>query len=241
MVESKERIVIYVSLQYSYIYAKSGSFYAIDDTYITINLYEALPMGVYSKEIFGGVPTPVVGDQGASTACGNYDASHSLSCAVIETIIEGYIAFSATNNSISSLDQAKQFASNITKPLVDNGDITGEHLAHIQEWIGRHYQLFSGRTSGMPCEKKLLGKILEKCDAAQCAEIAEVQKLKAQLCAAKEKALAKYGPAICKEVMTFVQRYGRSFDQSYIKEWTDMCCGTTTVPEINATDPSLMR
>jgi hypothetical protein len=180
-------------------------------------------MGVYSKELFGGVPTPVVGDQGACTACGNNDASHSLASAVIETMIEGYLAFSASNDSITSLDQAKQFVSSITKELVDNGDLNATHIEHINAWLSRHYKMFSGNPTGMPCEKKLLGKILENCEATDCPEIAEVQKLKAQLCAAKAKALAKYGPSVCKEVMTFIQRYGKSFDQTYIKEWTDMC------------------
>lgn len=198
-------------------------------------------MGVYSKEIFGGVPTPVIGDQGASTACGNYDASHSLSSAVIETIIEGYIAFSAANDTITSLNQAKQFASTFTKPLVDNGDLTGTHLEHIQCWIDKHTHLFVNRAAGMPCEKKLFCKILEKCDASASPEIAEFQKIKAQLCAATEKALAKYDSAICKEVVTFIQRYGRTFDQTYIKEWSDMCGGVTTVAEAATTDPSLMR
>lgn len=185
-------------------------------------------MGVYSKELFGGVPTPVVGDQGACTACGRNDASGSLSTAVIETMIEGYLAFSAANDSITSLDQAKQFISNITKELVDNGDLDAAHIGHIQTWLNKHYKMFSGNPTCMPCEKKLFGKILENCDAADCPDIAEVQKLKAQLCAAKAKALTKYGPAICKEVTSFIQRYGKSFDQTYIKEWSDMCGATTT-------------
>lgn len=190
-------------------------------------------MGIYSKEVFGGIPTPVTGDQGATTACGNNDASHAMSCAVIETIIEGYIAFSASNGTVTSLDQAKQMASNITKELVDNGDMTATHLEHINAWVGAHYKMFSNNATGMPCEKKLLCKILERCDAEGCPEIAEVQKLHAQLRAAKAKALAKYGPSICKEVMAFIQRYGRSFDQTYIKEWTDIC-GATSTTEISA-------
>ena len=193
-------------------------------------------MGIYSKEVFGGVPTPIVGDQGASTACGNNDASHPISCAVIETIIEGYLAFTAANDSINSLDQAKQFVSNITKELVDNGDISGTHIEHINAWLSRHYKMFSSQPAGMPCEKKLLGKILENCDATDCPEIAEVQKLKAQLCAAKAKALAKYSPAICKEITTFIQRYGKSFDQTYIKEWSDICgaASTTSISSVPA-------
>ena len=195
-------------------------------------------MGIYSKEVFGSVGAPMLGDQSAAPACGNHDASCSIAAAVIETIIEGYIAFSASNDTITSIDQAKQFASNITKTMVDNGDITGTHLEHIQAWIGRHYQIFSGRLSCMPCEKKLMGKILENCDVADCPDIKEVQELKAKLCAAKAKALAKYGPTICKEVMTFIQRYGRSFDQTYIKAWTDICGTTTeTQPTITINNP----
>lgn len=185
-------------------------------------------MGIYSKEVFGGVAAPIVTDQGSATACANHDASHSLSCAVIETIIEGYLAFSASNDTITSTEQAKQVVSTITKELVDNGDITSTHLDHINAWLDRHYKLFSGRHTGMPCEKKLIGKIMENCDAEECPEIAEVQKLKAQLCAAKAKALAKYGPSICKEVMTFIQRYGKSFDQTYIDEWKSICTGSST-------------
>ena len=194
-------------------------------------------MGVYSKEVFGGELTPAVGDQGSSTACGNNDASHSLSCAVIETMIEGYLAFSAANDSISTLDQAKQMVSSITKDLADNGDISATHIEHILAWVERHYAMFSKRGPIVCCEKKLLGKILENCDASECPDIAEVQKLKAQLCSAKAKALAKYGPAICKEVMAFIQRYGKSFDQTYIREWSDICgvTSTTTVATVPAT------
>ncbi len=194
-------------------------------------------MGIYSKEVFGGVLTPINGDQGTATACGNHDASCPIASAVIETIIEGYIAFSASIDNITSIDQAKQFASTFTKEMIDNGELTNVHLEHIQTWIGQHHQIFSGRYAAcMPCEKKLMGKILENCDASECPEIAEVQRLKAQLCAAKAKALAKYGPAICKEVTCFLQRYGRSMDQTYVKAWTDMCGATPTTSIATATD-----
>lgn len=170
-------------------------------------------MGIYSKEVFGGVSTPVVNNNGTSTP---------LSTAVIETMIEGYIAFNAANDTFTSIEQAKQFASDTTKVLVDNGDLTDQNLESIKTWIDRHYKMFSNKS--VPTNNnKLFNKIVATCNPEDCPEIAEVQKLQAQLNSAKAKVLAKYGPSISQEVMTFVQRYGKTFDQTYIKEWTDIC------------------
>lgn len=170
-------------------------------------------MGIYSKEVFGGVSTTIVDNHGTSTP---------LSTAVVETMIEGYVAFNAANDTFTSSEQAKQFVSDITKTLVDNGDLTDQNIETIKTWVDRHYKMFSDKA--LPINNnKLFSKIVATCNPADCPEIAEVQKLQAKLNAAKAKVLAKYGPSISQEVMTFVQRYGKTFDQTYIKEWTDIC------------------
>ena len=182
-------------------------------------------MGIYSKEVFGGDAPSVVADQGASTAFSNYDASHCLGPAVIKTVLEGYVAFSAGNGSMKSVQEAQQFISEFTKELVDNGEITAADLQDIQEWINHHSGIFSGNRGG--CEHKLFGKILCNCtNVSGCPELEEVQKLHSQLQQAKARALAKLEPAICKEVAMFFQRYGRKLDQTYASTWTNFCSPT---------------
>ena len=169
-------------------------------------------MGIYSKEVFGGVSTPIV-DGNSSTP---------LSTAVMTNIIEGYVAFNASNDTFKSVEQAKQFVSDITKTLVDNGDFTEENVNSIKTWVDKHYKMFSSKPVASN-ENKLFARIINSCEADDCPEIAEFQELQMKLNQKKANILAKYGPTISQEVISFVQRYGKTFDQTYIKEWTDMC------------------
>ena len=179
-------------------------------------------MGIYSKEVFGGDAPTVVADQSTNTACSSYDATHCISAAVIKTVLEGYVAFSAENGSMKSTQDAQQFISNFTKELIDNGDITASDLDDIQSWINKHASIFSGVRNGY--DQRLLNRVLTSCkDTASVEDLDEIARLTAQLNQAKAKVLAKYTPAICSEVSKFFQRYGRQFDQTYTETWTRFC------------------
>ena len=176
-------------------------------------------MGIYSKEVFGGEnTTPAI-------VTDSIDASR-FTAAVAKTILQGYLAFSAETGTIKSSQEACQFVSNFTKELIDNGDLSSSDLDELTGWANSHAGIFSGNRAS--AEKKLVNKILANCtDTMNCPELEEVQKLEAQLKAAKLKAVAKFSPTIGQEVMQFVNRYGRSFDQRYTQTWTNIFDSTS--------------
>lgn len=186
-------------------------------------------MSIYSKEEFIGpsgdmVGTPVVAPQVAAPAAQNTECKDYLQSAVIITMIEGYIAFRAKNHSLTSITDALDFASSFTKELIDNGEITATQLEVIKNWVKAHAFMF---TDGQGCCKnKLLHKVLRNCGytcvAGNASDESLTKYLQAcdQLHRAEREALDNIGPCIKTAIQNFINRYGRSMDESYLKTWS---------------------
>lgn len=180
-------------------------------------------MGIYSKSVFDGNVSAADTGIDMHPSCGNYDASNSIGTAVVKTILEGYVAYSASTESMKSIKEAQSFISDFTKELVDNGELTSADLDEMNNWVFNHPQMFANNVIA-PRDQRLFSSILANYkDDDSCQEIEEVKQLRAKLAKANAKVLAKYGPAIGQEVLRFIQRYGRTLDKNYIKQWNDFC------------------
>lgn len=180
-------------------------------------------MSIYSKSVFDGNVKTTDANVDMHPSCGNYDASHSIGNAVIKTILEGYIAYGASTESIKSTKEAQQFISDFSKELVDNGDLSSADLAEMNSWVANHPQMFTN-TMTKPRDQRIFSRIIANyAEDGVCDEIEEVKTLQSKLAKAKAKVLAKYGPAIGQEVLQFIQRYGRTLDKAYIKQWQEFC------------------
>jgi len=171
-------------------------------------------MSIYSKENFAG--------NAASTANSNFDVSDSISSSVAMSLIEGYIAFQASNGSLKSVTQTLDFVSNFTKDMIDNGDLTLAQCEHIKNWVKGHSAMFTDREPNF--KNKLVLKVLDNCNIT-CSSEEDSTALKNYLNRKAEfdrltcETMNALGPSIKNAISQFTQRYGKSMDDSYLKQW----------------------
>lgn len=192
-------------------------------------------MSIYSKELFTGpvagatsptATTPAPTPQAAeSTACSSNDASSCVNAAVAMTMIKGYIAFRAHNRTLTNLNEALDFISTVTKDMIDNGDLTACQLENIKSWVKEKSSMFVN--TECCCKHKLMHKVLENCaftctGSTACGADSTLGKLFAAHDAmhkAEREALDELGPSIQNAITQFKNRYGKVFDESYLKDW----------------------